>query len=92
MLCIVSYDIPDDRRRTRLHKKMKDFGVRVQYSVFECVINKKIIYERMMSTIAEVIDPVEDSVRVYPVCAACLKMIRVFGKGEVTHDEPVYII
>jgi CRISPR/Cas system-associated endoribonuclease Cas2 len=35
-LIVVSYDIPDDRRRLRLAHALKDFGVRVQYSVFEC--------------------------------------------------------
>ena len=32
---VVSYDVPDDRRRTRLADRLLDFGVRVQYSVFE---------------------------------------------------------
>ena len=35
-LIVVSYDIPDDRRRLRLANTLKDFGIRVQYSVFEC--------------------------------------------------------
>ena len=35
---VVSYDVPDDRRRTRLAKILKDFGARVQYSVFECLL------------------------------------------------------
>jgi len=33
MLILVSYDVPDDRRRTRLAHALKDFGERVQYSV-----------------------------------------------------------
>lgn len=33
MLIVVSYDIPNDRRRTRLAHTLKDFGERVQYSV-----------------------------------------------------------
>jgi CRISPR-associated protein Cas2 len=38
MLIAVSYDVPDDRRRTKLAHNLKDFGVRVQYSVFECLL------------------------------------------------------
>ena len=34
MLTVVSYDVRDDRRRTRLAHALKDFGERVQYSVF----------------------------------------------------------
>jgi CRISPR-associated protein Cas2 len=36
MLIVVSYDILNDSRRTRLAHALKDFGERVQYSVFEC--------------------------------------------------------
>jgi CRISPR-associated endonuclease Cas2 len=38
VLILVSYDIPDDRRRTKLAHTLKDFGQRVQYSVFECLL------------------------------------------------------
>ena len=35
MFHVISYDIPDDQRRSRLAKVLKGFGTRVQYSVFE---------------------------------------------------------
>ncbi len=31
---LIAYDITDDRRRTRVAKKLASFGDRVQYSVF----------------------------------------------------------
>src|SRR6185436_13646804 len=40
MLILVSYDIPDDRRRTKLANALKDFGERVQYSVFEFLLDE----------------------------------------------------
>jgi CRISPR-associated protein Cas2 len=36
MIVVVSYDIPNDRRRTQVMKLLKNFGRHVQYSVFEC--------------------------------------------------------
>ena len=36
---LVSYDIPDDKRRTKFAKIFEDFGDRVQYSVFECILD-----------------------------------------------------
>ncbi len=33
---IVAYDIPDDRRRTRVHKVLSGFGRWTQFSLFEC--------------------------------------------------------
>jgi len=41
MLIVVSYDIPDDRRRLQLSKALKDFGKRVQWSVFECHLDDR---------------------------------------------------
>ena len=38
---LVCYDIPDDRRRTKVMQTLLDFGRRVQYSVFECDLKAK---------------------------------------------------
>jgi CRISPR-associated endonuclease Cas2 len=36
MFLVVAYDVTHDRRRTRVVKILKNYGERVQYSVFEC--------------------------------------------------------
>ena len=36
MLYLISYDVTDDARRRHVMEALKDFGRRVQYSVFEC--------------------------------------------------------
>jgi len=38
---IYSYDITDDKRRTRVFKTMLGFGDRVQFSVFCCQLNPR---------------------------------------------------
>jgi len=38
---LVSYDIPDDRRRARVFKLMRSWGERVQFSVFCCQLNPR---------------------------------------------------
>jgi CRISPR-associated protein Cas2 len=38
---LVSYDIPDDRRRSRIFKLMRGWGERGQYSVFCCQLNPR---------------------------------------------------
>lgn len=35
MMHVLAYDVTDDRRRTKLHTALKDFGTPVQRSVFE---------------------------------------------------------
>ena len=91
MFYLVSYDIPDDRRRTRLAKTLKDYGGRVQYSVFECLLNQE-LFDKMIERIETIIMEAEDSVRIYGLCANCERVIKVIGTGEVSHDEDVYIL
>jgi CRISPR-associated protein Cas2 len=87
---IVSYDIPDDKRRIKVAKILLDFGERVQYSVFECIMDDKLV-EKMTSRLSKIITA-EDSVRIYALCAKCEKAIIVIGSGEITKDENVFIL
>ena len=91
MLYLVSYDIPSDKRRVKLSNMLKNFGDRVQYSVFECILSS-VLYEKMVDGINKLIDKKEDSVRVYTLCLACEKHVRIFGQGEISRIEKVYII
>ncbi|MEW6376162.1 MAG: CRISPR-associated endonuclease Cas2, partial [Thermodesulfobacteriota bacterium] len=43
MFYVVSYDIPDDQRRIKIAKILEDFGDRVQYSVFECLLEQDLL-------------------------------------------------
>jgi CRISPR-associated protein Cas2 len=63
MFIVVRYDIPHDRRRTRLHRTLKNFGTRVQYSVFECVLDPK-DFSRLQAAVQRVITA-GDHVRYY---------------------------
>lgn len=38
---VIAYDIPDDKRRTKVHKLLSGFGKWTQYSLFECFLTKK---------------------------------------------------
>jgi CRISPR-associated protein Cas2 len=90
MFYVVSYDIPDDRERDRVSKTLLDFGARVQYSVFECILDNKLL-EKMTAKLSRIISD-EDSVRIYALCAKCEGVAKVLGKGEVTKDENVFIL
>jgi CRISPR-associated protein Cas2 len=91
MFYVVSYDIPDDATRTKVFKLLEDFGKRVQFSVFECILDDKRLKE-MTERIKKLIDVQKDSVRIYALCAACTKLVKILGLGELTEDKEVYII
>ena len=91
MFYIVSYDIPDTPRRTKIAKILDDFGDRVQYSVFECLLDQDLL-AKMIDRLEKVVKLDEDSVRVYALCGNCEKVIKVIGQGEVTREEKYYIL
>ncbi|OQZ01546.1 MAG: CRISPR-associated endonuclease Cas2 [Candidatus Brocadia sp. UTAMX2] len=91
MLYVVSYDIPDTGRRTKLAKALKDFGDRVHYSVFECMLDSNLL-NKMVARIKKIVLPEDDSVRIYAVCASCERAIQVIGRGKITSMEDVYIV
>lgn len=86
MLTIVSYDIVETKRRTRLAKKLLNFGSRVQYSVFECDLNQQQLAE-MKKQILPLLDLEQDSLRIYRLCETCLKAIASFGVKKGWEDD-----
>jgi CRISPR-associated protein Cas2 len=91
MLIVVSYDVSNDRRRTRLAHTLKDFGQRVQYSVFECRLDAEAL-DRLRQQIEKLTDPLEDSVRIYRLCLECEQKVEIHGLGKVVEDPDVYVL
>lgn len=88
---LIVYDISDDRRRTKLHNALLDFGTPVQYSVFECLLTEK-EQEQMKKKVMKVIRPKKDQVRFYRLCAECLKKVEVTSGKEVLSAEPASLV
>jgi len=91
MLIAVAYDIPSDRRRTKLADHLENFGRRVQLSVFECLLEEKQV-ERMRAGIERLIDTEEDTVRIYRLCGTCEERVEILGRGVRSEDPDVYIV
>jgi len=89
MFIVVSYDIVDDRRRARLHRVLKNFGTRVQYSVFECMLEPK-DFTRLQATVTLVVKR-DDHVRYYRLCEQCERQVMVIG-GTVTQPPRTLVV
>jgi len=88
---VASYDITDDKRRRKVMKAMEDFGKRVQYSVFECLLTRE-EYQAMRKAVRRVIRPRLDQVRFYPICKNCLRKTIVTSGKEVLTESPRPVI
>ena len=91
MFVVVTYDVVDDRVRTRVAKIMEAFGRRVQKSVFECRLDDR-NFLNMKRRVEKELDPEEDSVRYYFLCERCSGRVEVTGQGSVWEDEDLFIV
>jgi CRISPR-associated protein Cas2 len=91
MYLVVSYDIHDDKRRNRIHKVLKNFGERIQFSVFECDLTKEQLL-RMQHMLTRIIkEEDQDSVRFYHLCDSCQRKIDRIGGIIPRDDGPVVL-
>jgi CRISPR-associated protein Cas2 len=78
-LWVVSYDISDSARRTRLAHYLLGWGNRVLESVFECVWRADQM-PTVQRELAGLIDPGTDRVWLVPLCRRCRQGAQVNGQ------------
>ena len=91
MFVVVSYDVVDDKRRTKMCETLKGFGAHVQYSVFECNL-KADDFKRLRQKLKPLIKVGEDQVRYYFLCESCVERAIVDGKGGLTQESLFRIV
>jgi CRISPR-associated protein Cas2 len=87
---VIAYDIPDDKRRTKVHKILLGYGKWTQYSLFECFLTRKQLV-LLRSKLNEHLVAKEDSVRFYPLCANCVSKVETVG-GPLPADAVLFIV
>jgi len=96
MFVIVSYDVAtsDDtgqRRLRRVARACKDYGQRVQYSVFECIVDPAqwaVLKNRLISEI----DPEKDSLRFYYLGSNWHHRVEHIGaKASIDQEGPLIV-
>ena len=90
MFVIVSYDISEDKRRTKIHDILSSYGQWMQYSLFECDLSKT-EYAKLRSRLNNMIDSDTDSIRFYFLCGCCQNKIERIG-GEAVRDDTVFFV
>lgn len=90
MLMIVAYDITDARRLAHVAKHCEEYGVRVQYSVFECRLPRD-VFDAFWEELKALIDPKQDRLVAYRICTACAGEIRSAGTMETTTNDHGFV-
>jgi CRISPR-associated protein Cas2 len=93
MNMLVAYDIGNPRRLNKIAKIMKDYGLRVQRSIFEIDVSPP-GFACMRQRVEAVMDPCEDGVKYFPCCAPCSEVWFSLGVGSgpsQTSDEFIVV-
>ena len=84
---LIVYDISNDRRRTKLHNLLLDYGTPVQYSAFECRLDARDL-EKLKKSIKRIVRPRKDNLRYYYLCANCVDRMESSRPGEINKSTP----
>lgn len=88
---MVIYDIPDNKRRCKVHDLLSGYGTWVQYSAFECVLSRA-KFDELRLRLAQKVNLAEDSIRFYPVSRHTLGQVEVLGVGAPVTKAPGSVI
>ncbi|PKN62777.1 MAG: CRISPR-associated endonuclease Cas2 [Deltaproteobacteria bacterium HGW-Deltaproteobacteria-15] len=96
MLVVVSYDVSlmDEEGKSRLRrvaKVCKDYGQRVQFSVFECMVDPA-QWVRFRDKLIKEINPEVDSLRFYFLGANWRKRIEHVGAKKGIDPEEALVV
>lgn len=89
-MVLISYDISNDKLRTRFSKYLQKFGHRIQYSVFE-IDNSSKMLDNIIKDIEHNFSKLfaeSDSVYIFKLSSSC--EIKRFGYAK--HEEEDYLI
>ncbi len=91
MFYVISYDIPDDKRRLKIANLLEGYAARVQKSVFEARLEPN-QYADLRKRLSRLLNAKEDNVRFYRLCGACCATIETVGQVGVTPEPGLKII
>ncbi|MGK9475778.1 CRISPR-associated endonuclease Cas2 [Melioribacter sp. OK-6-Me] len=87
---IITYDIPSDKRRNKICELLKDYGLHVQYSVFELELDDK-DYKLLIKKIKKTINTSQDSVRIYTIQSNLDNCIIELGTDKFNKGPVIFI-
>ena len=83
LLYLVTYDIPSNKRRKKVSDLLEGYGRRVQYSVFECLLESG-KFKELKIRLKKRVNNTEDSVRFYPLSGHTLSQVEIWGGVPLT--------
>ena len=91
MMYFICYDIANPKRLRKVAKTLENFGLRIQYSFFQCEMEKSQM-ELVRNELLKIMHKKEDSLRIYPLCEDCLHNTTSIGSGSIFLPQTFQIL
>jgi len=88
---VVVYDVVDNKKRKQIADILNEYGVRVNYSVFEIKI-KKTELKKVVLKLLDILEKKEDSLRFYHICKNCeMKSFEMCDNIDIFGDKEFFV-
>jgi CRISPR-associated protein Cas2 len=91
MLYGVVYDVTQDRRRNKIFKALKRYGVAKQKSYFECSLDDKEL-AKMVAEMRKLVNAEVDQLKVLPLHENLREKAVSIGRDEFFEEEDVVVV
>jgi len=91
MLTVIAYDIADHKRLAKVARACEDFGVRVQYSIFECHLDPD-AFNQLWLRLLEIIDEDHDRLVAYKIDARSARETETAGTMICSEKAVCYLV
>ena len=91
MLILIGYDIASPKRLQKVAKTCEDFGLRVQYSFFECHLEQD-GFDHLWNRLLDLIDPDYDRLVAYRIDATSAKRTLTAGTMVCAEKVVCYLV
>lgn len=91
-MLIVSYDFTNDKTRTKFSKFLKQYGDRIQYSVFSVHNSPRVLNNVVaeINTRYKKLFKNTDSIVIFSTCEGCKKKVIRYGAAKHEVEDVVY--
>lgn len=87
---IVAYDISDNKRRSKIAKILEKYGVRCNFSVFECILTESQA-NALKIRLNKIASPRMDCILYYYLCKSCIEKRDHYGPQMGLRSEIILI-
>ncbi len=88
---LACFDISDDKQRRTVSRRLEQFGLRVQYSVFEISVKNQLELDGLKQELKQSIE-IDDDIRFYHLCLSCRKKSKTVEDKRIAQYPSAVVI